>query len=396
MDLGKPLHVLVASDSFKGSASSSRINDLIEEGVRRVCPDAIVRKVPVADGGEGTVEAMVSACRGTVRNVQVHGPLGKTVDASYGLVDGGPEGDPTAVIEMAAAAGLSLSDRSGRSALDADTTGVGELILDALDHGARRVCVGLGGSATSDGGSGMARALGARLLDESGREVPPGVAGLARLVSIDMSGLDRRLQDVEFLGLTDVTNPLSGPSGAVMVYGPQKGIRRCDLSEADGWMARYGKLLDKATGSDVSHLSGAGAAGGLGAGLSAFCGARLVSGIDFVLDAVHLDDALAGCDLAITGEGRMDSQTANGKTPVGVARRCARVHVPVIAVVGSRADDLGGIYDRGIGLVLPALTSPMSLEECMARVDVNVPLAAETATRAFLLGRPNGGEGNLT
>jgi glycerate kinase len=381
MDPSEPPRVVVASDSFKGSASSARINDLIEQGLLRACPDARVRKVPVADGGEGTVDAVVSARGGTIRHAVVSGPLGGSVDAAYGLLDGGR----TAVVEMASAAGISLSDRSRTSALAASTRGVGELVLDALVHGARRVYVGLGGSATTDGGAGLACALGARLLDAEGEQVAPGAAGLERLARVDLSGLDARLAGAEVVALTDVTNPLAGPAGAAATFGPQKGLTAADVPAVDTWLGRLGRLLGEAVGADVASLPGAGAAGGLGCALAALCGARLISGIDFVLDAAGLDEALADADLAITGEGRMDAQSARGKAPVGVARRCARAGVPVVAVVGSRAEDLGDVYAQGVGLVVPALVSPATLEECVERVGVNVPIAAEAAMRAYLL-----------
>lgn len=385
----EPVSVLVASDSYKGSATSREVNDLIEQGVRRVCPDAQVRKFSIADGGEGTLDALVSARGGEVRTARVHGPLGEEVLARYGLIRCHPKGgNPdalTAVIEMAEAAGITLVEQNPANALAASTRGVGELILDALDQGVRRVCVGLGGSATSDGGTGMARALGARFIDSAGDEVPEGLGGLARLAAIDVSGLDSRLGNVEFVALTDVSNPLAGPRGAVRVYGPQKGIAPADLGRADGWMASYGGLLQRDAHSDAARVAGSGAAGGLGAGLIAFCGARVVSGIDFVLDAIGLEDAMAGADLVITGEGRMDAQSANGKAPVGVARRAKRHGLPVVAVVGSRADDLGGVYQEGIDLVLPTVTAPATLAECIARVGTNIPLAGETAMRAFLL-----------
>lgn len=372
--------VLIASDSYKGSATSREVNDFIEQGLRRVCPTAQVTKFPIADGGEGTVDALVSARGGVVRTVRVHGPLGQEVMAHYGIVDGS-----TAVVEMAESSGITLIEQNAQNALDASTRGVGEVVLDALDQGATRVCIGLGGSATSDGGTGMARTLGVRFLDAQGHEVAEGLRGLERLASIDTSGIDPRVADVEFVALTDVSNPLAGPNGAVYVYGPQKGIAQADLARADAWMVSYGDLLWRSLGSDAAKVAGAGAAGGLGAALVAFCGARVVSGIDFVLDSIGLEEAMRGVQLVITGEGRMDSQSANGKAPVGVARRAKRHGLPVIAVVGSRADDLGGVYDAGIDLVLSSVTSPMTLEDCIARVGVSIPNAGESAMRAFLL-----------
>lgn len=373
--------VLIASDSFKGSASSLRVSELLEQGVRRVCPDAEVRRLAIADGGEGTVEAVVRARAGELREVEVAGPLGAPVSAKYGLF-----GDGCAVIEMAEASGITLIEQTRENALKASTLGVGQLILDAMETGARRIFIGLGGSATSDGGAGMASALGARLLDANGEEVAGGLIGLAEVASIDCSGLDPRLPEVEFVALTDVTNPLTGPTGAVCVYGPQKGIDTRDEATADGWMRGYADVLAKTFGRDFDSIPGSGAAGGLGAGLAAFCGARIERGIEFVLDAIHLDEALEGVDLVITGEGRMDAQSAFGKAPVGVARRAKRQGAAVVAVVGGRAEDLGAVYENGIDLVIPTALGPCTLRECMDGVDTLLPIAGESAMRAYLLG----------
>lgn len=375
------LSVLIASDSFKGSASSSRVAELLEDGVRRVVPAARVKRLAIADGGEGTVEAIVSARGGELREVEVAGPLGDPVRARYGLFDG-----DCAVIEMAEASGITLIEQTRENALKASTLGVGQLILDAIGAGARHVYIGLGGSATSDGGVGMAKALGVRFLDVYGNPIPCGLVGLGDLSRIDCSGLAPALEGVEFVALTDVTNPLTGPEGAVCVYGPQKGIEKADEAEMDEWMGRYARILERSLGHDYASMPGAGAAGGLGAALAAFCGARLERGIELVLDAIHLDDELAGTDLVLTGEGRMDAQSAFGKAPVGVARRAKAHGVPTIAIVGSRAEDLGSVYDSGVDLVVPTTIGPATLEECIERVDELLPLAAESAVRAYLLG----------
>ena len=377
------LIVVIASDTFKGSASSRQVDDLLAVGIHRVVPNANTITFPIADGGEGTMDALVSACGGEVRSVAVSGPLGGAVNAHYALIDGGDE----AVIEMAEASGITFIDQSPENALHASTFGVGQVVLAAIADGARKVYVGLGGSATSDGGAGLAKALGARFLDESGKGIPCGAIGLGSLASIDASGLDPRLADVEFVALTDVRNPLCGADGAVYVYGPQKGLASKDLARVDGWMRHYSEVLLRDVGSDVAALPGAGAAGGLGAGLVSFCGASIVSGIDFVLQKIELEKAMTGADLVVTGEGRMDSQSANGKAPVGVARLAKSHGIPVVAVVGSRADDLGNVYSQGIDLVIPTVTGPMTLQECIDRVDVSVPIAGESCIRAYLLGK---------
>lgn len=376
----KDLSVLVASDSFKGSLSSSEVADLIEEGIMRVAPSCRVTKRAIADGGEGTVNALVSATGGRFRSVEVSGPLGEPVLARYGFI-----GSDTAVIEMAESSGLTLIDRNEANALRASTLGVGQVILDAIDQGARRIYVGLGGSATSDGGVGMAKALGVRFLDGAGGPIDCGLAGLEQLESIDCSHIVNRISGVEFVALTDVSNTLCGPHGAVCVYGPQKGLSNKGLSCFDGWMRRYGQLLESIAGQDVAGLPGSGAAGGLGAALVAFCGARIERGIDSILDLIGLEDAMRNVSLVITGEGRMDSQSAFGKAPIGVARRAKCRGIPVIAVVGGRAEDIGDVYQEGIDLVIPISIEPMTLESCMSRADSLVPLAGESAIRALLM-----------
>lgn len=376
------LSVLIASDSFKGSVSSMGIANLLEEGIHRVVPDCEVRKFAIADGGEGTVEAIVSATNGTIREVEVSGPLGETVVAHYGFI-----GEDTAILEMAEASGITLIEQNSDNARRASTWGVGQVILDAVDHGARRIYIGLGGSATSDGGAGMAKALGVRFLNADGEEIPCGLVGLSELASIDCSQMTGKLEGIEVIALTDVTNPLTGPDGAVCVFGPQKGIPADDVKKLDGWMARYAEILNATVGRAVDAVPGSGAAGGLGAALVAFCGARIQRGIETLLDIIGLEDAMDGVDLVITGEGRMDSQSAFGKAPIGVAKRAKRHGIPVVAVVGGRADDLGGVYEAGIDLVLSIATGPITLAESIARADVLVPIAGENAIRALLLGR---------
>ncbi len=373
--------ILIASDSFKGSASSFRVAELIEQGIRRVLPRANVKRLAIADGGEGTVDAIIAARNGEIREADVLGPLGDLVCARYGLF-----GQDSAIIEMAEAAGITLMEQNRSNALLASSYGVGQLIGDALDAGVRHIYVGLGGSATSDGGCGMAKALGARFLNASGEDIVPGLAGLRDLARIDLARLDPRLADAEIVAITDVTNPLTGPSGAIAIYGPQKGIDVRDVGAADSWMRSYARMLEAINGRDIDAMPGAGAAGGLGAALTAICGARIERGIEFVLDAIHIDEALEGVDLVITGEGHMDAQSAFGKAPVGVARRAKARGIPVVAVVGGRAEDLGEVYKSGVDLVLPAVIGPSTLEECMTDAVTLLPIAGETVARAFLLG----------
>ncbi|AEB07444.1 glycerate kinase [Coriobacterium glomerans PW2] len=378
--------VLLAVDSFKGSASSSRVESLIEQGIRRIVPSARILKFPIADGGEGTVEAIVSARGGKLRRVCARGPLGETVEARYGIVE-----ESTAIVEMAETSGITLIEQTPRNALSASSWGVGQIIIDAIEAGCKRILIGLGGSATSDGGMGMAKALGIEFLDSARRPVPCGLEGMRTLASIDVGGLDPRIAETEFTILTDVDNPLTGQNGALRVYGPQKGIEPSEIETLDGWMSSFAALLETTVGKRVQDRPGAGAAGGLGAALMAFCDARVERGIDYVLDAIELEDAMADVDLVITGEGRIDAQSANGKAPVGVAARAKRRGKPVIAIAGGRGDDIETVYAAGIDLVLPTVPRTMGLDEAIARVDIDVPAAGETAMRAFLLSLPQVG-----
>ncbi len=326
------MRIIIAPDSFKGSLTAAEVAASIERGVKRVLPQAETIPVPLADGGEGTVDALVSATGGRLVTKEVTGPLGERVKASYGLLGDGE----TAVIEMAAASGLPLVPLEKRNPMLTTTYGTGELILAALDEGCRRIIIGIGGSATNDGGAGMAQALGVKLLDEEGLDIPYGAAGLARLDRIDISSLDRRLAQVEVLVACDVDNPLTGPRGAARVYGPQKGADPQMVEELDQILERFAAIILRDLGKDVKDIPGAGAAGGLGAGLMAFLNGRLAPGVELVLAAVKLEERIQkGADLVITGEGAINEQTVYGKTPIGVAKLAKRYHLPVIAIAGS-------------------------------------------------------------
>ena len=395
--------VLLAIDSFKGSVSSAQAEAAVAEGVRRVWSDAEVRALPLADGGEGTLDA-VAACGGEIVTCEVAGPLGDRVSARI-LVDG--ERD-SAVIEMAEAAGIGYSPCTESAALAASTYGVGELMLRAVRAGAKTIYIGLGGSATNDGGAGMLQALGARVVDDQGCEVVPGLAGLERVTSVDLAPALQALDGARIVVLSDVENPLVGRRGALAVFGGQKGLPADDaeaLSRCDGWMVGYGRLLDAAifearaqgllrtpenarTFGSVLGVPGAGAAGGLGAALLAL-GAELRSGVETVLDLVGFDERVRDVDLVITGEGNMDEQSAAGKAPVGVARRAKRCGKPVIAVVGGRADNLDAVCVRGIDLVLPICRKPMDLEQALdpQEATTNLICAGESAAQAYDLAR---------
>ena len=399
----RPRRVLLAIDSFKGSVSSAQAEEAAAEGVRRVWPDAELSALPLADGGEGTLDA-VAACGGEVVACEVAGPLGDRVSARM-LVDGERE---SAVIEMAEAAGIGYSPCTEAAALAASTYGVGEFMLRAVRAGAKTIYIGLGGSATNDGGAGMLQALGAHLVDECGCNIAPGLAGLEHVASIDLAPALRMLGSARVVALSDVENPLVGRRGALAVFGGQKGLPTRDaevLRRYDSWMVGYGCLLDAAiararaqgllrapegarTFGSVLGVPGAGAAGGLGAALLAL-GAELRSGVETVLDLVGFDERVRDADLVITGEGNMDEQSAAGKAPVGVARRAKRYGKPVVAVVGGRADNLDAVYERGVDLVLPICRKPMSLDQALGvqEAKTNLICAGEAAAQAYDLGR---------
>lgn len=356
------MRIVVAPDSFKDCASAVEVAAALTRGIRAVAPDAEVLELPLADGGEGTVAALTAATGGTLLTHRVHGPRGEPVEAQYGLLGDGR----TAVIEMAAASGLELLPPAQRDPRVTTTYGTGELLAAALDRGASRLIVGIGGSATNDGGAGLASALGARLLDAQGDPLPPGGLALAQLARIDVSGLDPRLAEVEVRVACDVDNPLCGPRGASHVYGPQKGADSETVLALDAALAHYSAIVERDLGVAVCDLPGAGAAGGLGAGLVAFCGARLERGIEIVLEAVDFDRRIANADLVITGEGRIDPSTLYGKTVHGVLRHARGLGVPVVAVAGAVAGDPAAYRAAGLAAVLALPNRPMSLAEAIA------------------------------
>jgi glycerate 2-kinase len=383
------MRVVVAPDSYKGSLSALRVAEAMERGIRAVFPDAEVRKVPIADGGEGTVEALVAATHGNVRHARVRGPLGEPVTAAWGILGDGV----TAVVEMAAASGLPLVPPDRRDPRITTTHGTGELVRAALDAGLQRIIVGIGGSATNDGGTGMARALGARFLDSTGTDLPEGGAALARLARIDVRHLDPRLARAGLTVACDVDNPLTGPRGASAVYGPQKGASPEMVAELDAALLRYAEVARETTGRDVASQPGAGAAGGLGAGLLFFTPARLRPGVEIVLETTHFDEIVRGADLVLTGEGRTDFQTAMGKAPVGVAAAAKRHGVPVICLAGGLGQGADDVLARGIDAVASVIPAAMSLEEAMRRGSGLVEEATARACRLVRVGLGMGPQG---
>lgn len=377
------MNIIVAPDSFKGSLTAAQAADAIVQGVRDVLPEAEIVAIPLADGGEGTVDALVSATRGRILRQKVTGPLGDPLEATFGILGD----DVTGVVEMAAAAGLSLVPPEKRTPLHATTYGVGELILAALEAGCTRLIVGLGGSATSDGGAGMAQALGVRLLDTDGAELSRGAKPLISLERIDLSQRDPRLDQATIYAASDVTNPLCGPQGAAAIYGPQKGATPEMVQTLDRALARLAEVIERDLKLEVRNLAGAGAAGGLGAGLVAFCGAELRSGPNLVLELLRFEEYLEAADLVFTGEGKLDRQIEFGKAISGVALLAEKYHVPVIAFTGSLEEEPEKLAHRGIAAVVPIAPGPIAEEEAMARASELLQAAAERTMRMLVLGR---------
>lgn len=371
------MKIVIAPDSFKGNLTASRVASFIEEGVRRACPEAEILKVPMADGGEGTVQSLVDATGGKIFPEEVTGPLGDKVKAAFGVLGDGE----TAVIEMAAASGLPLVPENRRNPLLTTTYGAGELILAALQEGCSRIIVGIGGSATVDGGAGMAQVLGAKLLKRDGQEIGFGGGSLPDLARIDISMLDPRLEDVQVTVASDVKNPLLGPRGAASVYGPQKGATPDMVKTLEEGLKNLAGIIHRDLGKDIRDIPGAGAAGGLGAGLMAFLDAKLVSGIDTVIEITRLAEKLKDADLVITGEGRMDRQTVYGKTPIGVAKLAKKYGIPVVALVGEASEDVRVVYEHGINGIMASILYPMTQAEAMSRASKLIPNAAEHLMR---------------
>ncbi|QMD26502.1 glycerate kinase [Citrobacter freundii] len=377
------MKIVIAPDSYKESLSALEVATAIELGFREIWPEADYVKIPVADGGEGTVEAMVAATAGRLVHVDVTGPLGSRVQAFYGL-----SGDRrSAFIEMAAASGLALVPVGSRDPLKTTSIGTGELIRHALDAGVEHIVIGIGGSATNDGGAGMVQALGARLLDAQNNDIVHGGAGLEALARIDISQLDARLAACRIEVACDVTNRLTGKEGASAVFGPQKGATPEVVARLDRALTHYAQLISRDLDVNVLELAGGGAAGGMGAALYAFCGAQLRSGIEIVTDALHLDAWVADADLVVTGEGRIDSQTIHGKVPVGVANVAKRYNKPVIGIAGSLTPDVDIVHDHGIDAVFSVIYTICTLEDALKNAKENVRMTARNVAATLNAGQ---------
>lgn len=377
------MKIILAPDSYKGSLTSPEVCRAMAAGIKRVVPDAEVVAVPIADGGEGTVQALITATGGRLLRKRVTGPLGNPVEAFFGILGDGK----TAVIEMATASGLPLVPADKRDPRTTTTHGTGELIRAALDAGCTRLIIGIGGSATNDGGAGMARALGYRFWDSENHDLPLGGAALIRLKHIDSSGKDPRLDKTEVMVACDVTNPLVGATGASAVFGPQKGATPEMVIELDQALTHFAAVIEQELGRSIANLPGAGAAGGLGGGLAVFLHADLRPGIEIVIEAAKLEEKLTGAHLVITGEGCIDGQTIMGKAPVGVAKAAKKRGIPVLAVAGSLGPGAERVYQHGIDGVVSIIDRPMPLKEALANAANLVAGATERMLRIYLINR---------
>ncbi|GKX51499.1 glycerate kinase [Budvicia aquatica] len=377
------MRIVIAPDSFKESLSAMQVATAIQQGFSEIYPDAEYVKLPMADGGEGTVVSMIEATNGHYFNEIITGPLGLPVEGVWGLMGDGK----TAVIEMAAASGLHHVPPAQRNPLYTTSHGTGELLLAALDHGVERIILGIGGSATNDGGAGMMQALGASLRDAQGQELEVGGEAIGGLATIDLSGLDPRLANVSVTVACDVNNPLCGPTGASAIFGPQKGATPEMVKTLDSALFCYGSLIEQVTGNAVLHAAGAGAAGGMGAALLGMLNAELRPGIDIVIKALQLDSLIENADLVITGEGRIDSQSIHGKTPIGVARSAKRFNKPVIALAGGLTPDHPVVHDHGLDAVFSVLTQVATLPEALQNAERNLRITARNIASVWKMAR---------
>ena len=376
---------LFACDSFKGTLSSARSSELLAEEARAFFPEADFRSLEVADGGEGTVDAIVASLGGRRVSLLAADPLGRPVEATYGMLPW-----ERAVIEMAAASGLPILSPGERDPCKTSTFGTGQMILDALDRGARDISLAIGGSATNDCGMGAMRALGVRFLDASGAELMGTGADLGLIAKVDLSGMDPRVAQTSFHVMCDVDNPLVGPRGATRTFGPQKGADAAMVEELEAGMASLAAVLEDVFGTSVADEPGMGAAGGLGAAARLFLDAEVVGGVDWVLDLVGFDEVLSGCSLCVTGEGHADGQSAHGKVVSGVAARCRRAGVPCVAIVGGMNADACELLDCGVDALVPTVIDAASIEEVLANAERNFRLAAQRVFSLVSLGRKMG------
>ena len=373
----KKKKVIIAPDSFKESLTALEVAEAVESGFTKIFPDWEYIKVPMADGGEGTVQSLVDALDGSMKEIEVLNPIGKKIQASYGLSRDGKQ----AIIEMATSSGLELIKSADRNVMQATSWGLGDLIHDALEEKVEKILIGIGGSATNDGGAGMIQSLGGKLLDRDGKQIPYGGEGLGELQSIDLSELDERLYDVEIEVACDVTNPFTGPDGATYVYGPQKGADEEQVEQLENNLKHFAEIIRTQLDIDIENEPGAGAAGGVGGTLLALFGAELRSGGELITEWLDLENTLRDADLVITGEGGMNHQTAYGKTPVVVGKLAKKHQIPVIALVGSISEGFEEVYVNGIDAVFSIITEVGDIEEVLETAFSNVEQTAENVAR---------------
>ena len=376
------IKIVIAPDSFKGSLSALEVGKAIREGILKVDAGIETVLVPMADGGEGTVQSLMDASGGKTIQITVNDPLFRKIKSFYGIMGDGK----TAIIEMASASGLPLLKIEERNPLKTTSFGTGELIKDAMDKGCIKIIIGLGGSATNDGGAGMAQALGVRFLDEKGNEIGMGIGGieLLKIHSVDISGIDSKIKNVDFIAACDVENPLCGENGASNVYGRQKGDSDADVKILDKALTHFAQIMKNSYGLDFKYFPGAGAAGGLGYGVLCFLKAKLERGIDIVARITSLAEKMEGAGLVFTGEGKIDSQTAFGKTPFGVAQVAKQKNIPVVAIAGSLGEGYEKLYDKGFDGIFSIIDKPMTLQEAIDNAAVLLENAAGNVVRLWI------------
>lgn len=375
----KKKKVVIAPDSFKESLTALEVAEAVETGFKKVFPNWEYVKIPMADGGEGTVQSLVDATDGFIKEVEVLDPLGRKIEASYGISGDGKQ----AIIEMATASGLELLKQSERDVMQATSWGLGDLICSALDEGVERILIGIGGSATNDAGAGMIQRLGGKLLDAEGKQIPYGGVALSKLQTIDLLELDARLSDIEIEVACDVNNPLTGPGGASYIYGPQKGADEEQIKELDQNLKHFAEIIRKDLDIDIEKEPGAGAAGGVGGALLAFLGAELRSGGELITEWLALEDIIKDADLVITGEGGINHQTVYGKTPVIVSKLAKKYQIPVIALAGSISEGYEKVYEHGIDVIFSVLSEVTDLKEALKTAPQNVERTAENIARTL-------------
>ena len=376
------MKIVVAPQAFKGSLSATEVGNSMIKGIENVIANSTNLLVPIADGGDGTLETLVESSQGKINLIKVTGPLGEQQNSAWGALGR----NKTAIIEMARSSGLALVPINKLNPLISTTYGLGEVILDALDQGYRDFIIGIGGSATNDAGAGMAQALGAKLLDSNGNELPFGGESLSKLNSINIDGIDTRIKECNFAIACDVNNPLTGPEGASAIYGPQKGATPEMVNTLDQALTNFAKIVEKDLGIKINNVEGSGAAGGLGGGLIAFLNGKLRKGVDIVLDFVDIDKALINTNLVITGEGQLDFQTIYNKAPIGVAKRAKHLGIPVIAISGSLGENFSVVHEHGIDAASSIVSKPMTLEEASKNAPELISTATEQALRYMKIG----------